>query len=271
MKNVQICHQRVVAGDPTGWLRSPLGQAAIVGVLAFTAVASLAMSSLIESPMLVWLPLGITAAIVLKAGRLFTIHGGLVTAASTPWILARMSDHPTPLSSTTIAITCVGFGAATTAGLFGFHAVMADRGRRLASGEVGLRDAVRMIVFALPIVLLPLAGAWTIFDGAVGAPMLEIYLAHQVAGFALGLLAGLPITVTLLPDRDGRLTYHCHADRLLKVAPGLVLLLATVVASWFAPTGPGGEAGIDHAEVWTRLGFVLALAASFFWLAAHSG
>ena len=271
MKNVQICHQRVVAGDPTGWLRSPLGQAAIVGVLAFTAVASLAMSSLIESPMLVWLPLGITAAIVLKAGRLFTIHGGLVTAASTPWILARMSDHPTPLSSTALAIACIGFGAATTAGLLGFHAVMAERGRRLAWGQVGLRETVRMIVFALPVVLLPLAGAWAIFDGAVGAPMLEIDLAHQVAGFALGLLAGLPITLTLLPDRRGRLTYHCHADRLLKVAPGMLLLLATVVASWFAPSGTDGEAGIRHVEVWTRLGFVLALAASFFWLAAHSG
>ena len=163
MKNVQICHQRVVAGDPTGWLRSPLGQAAIAAALAITAVASLAMSSLIEPPMLVWLPLGIAAALVLKAGRLFTIHGGLVTAASTSWILARMSDHPTPLSSTALVITCLGFGAATTAGLLAFHAVMADRGKRLASGEVGLRDAVRMIVFALPIVLLPLAAILTYY------------------------------------------------------------------------------------------------------------
>ncbi|MEE2973289.1 MAG: PAS domain-containing protein, partial [Planctomycetota bacterium] len=220
--------------------------------VGLAALVSTFMQGALDSPMFPWFPAGVAAGFVLRFGPRLAGLGGVALAAafllSTPagspdlgWILLLASSHA-------IGLVLLPFALGAS-------------GRRVCVGRIRPADAARLLVFGIPTVVLPtglILWWWPPGSALESAARIDL-----PASLTLGLLATLPITVTLLPDATGRRTYRCHADRLVKVIPGLALLLATTAVSWWLPTSPGGDL--------VHLLFAVAVLASLTWVAAHSG
>lgn len=222
---------------------------ACVGV----TIGSIAMANVVAPSVFPWLPAGIAAGVVLRFGWKYAALGGLGLGIALTMLPGRPSDDILWIS--TIA-------ASHVLGLTLLPLAMGESGRRISASRIRSVDAARLVLLGIPVVILPTGlvfAAWLPVTGVGRTPLVEAL----PTSLLLGLLAGMPITAALLPRRDGRLTYHCHAERLLKVAPGLALLLGTMVASWWITTG-------NDREV-VHLMFAVAVLASLTWLATHSG
>ena len=213
-----------------------------------------------------WLPLGMAAALVLRQGGRMAIPAGIVTMLSGPWLLGPGANWSASSNLMVLTLSSLALGVATVIGLIGLRAVMGAAGRRLTRGLVTLTDAGRLVIFGMPVPTLSTTLAWYLADvesgglNSGGDP-------NAWAGFAasqmLGLLAGLPLTVSLLPSPNGRFTYTCRAVRAIRVAPGMLLLVMAVIASWLTPASL-----IDER---VQVVFILTVMVSFLWLTTHSG
>ena len=240
--------------------RSVLQWASVLAGLITVALICILMQRSMASPVFAWLPLGMTAALVLRYGNRLAIPGGIVATASSPWLLGMGMNWSWPLLWSSL-----GLGVATVIGLIGLQAAMGSAGKRLTHGLVTLTDAGRLVIFAMPIPTALITLAWYLADVESGG-LHSGGDSEAWAGFAasqmLGLLAGLPLTIALLPSKNGRLTYSCRASRVIRVAPGMLLLVMTVIATWWAP------ADINEGM---QAAFILAVMVSFLWLTTHSG
>ena len=252
-------------GSPGPW--SALEWSSVLLVLVAIAILCIMVGRLTGSASFGWLPLGMSAALVLRYGIAMAIPGGIVAAASGPWLVGAPTamSWSTPPDPWVLVFSSIGLGIATTIALIAFRAAMGSAAHRITHGRVTLGDAGRLVGVGMPLTTAVTTLAWCLVDvgnGGLNSDGDSKAWAAFAASQMLGLLAGLPLSVSLLPSEGNRITYRCRAVRIRRVAPGMALLLATVVASWWIPSGAGEG---------VRTVFLLIVMAAFLWLATHSG
>lgn len=242
----------------TAGLRSVAGfTLLVVGLLAVSA-ASLVLARAVAPTPFAWLPLGVAAGLVLRFGWKVAIPGGIATG---PWLLGLHEPLLDSLPPTTIVIAMLALGGTTSLGLLLLRFVMGRAGREISRGLVTLPDGIRLILVGIPVTVIPILATWLAIENRSGGDGAESSMNFALTQM-LGLFSALPITLTLLPGGSGCFTYRCHSDRLVRVAPGVMLLIGTVVASWWAPADPTRA---------VHLAFGTAAVISVMWLATHSG
>ena len=243
-------------------LRSILGHSLVFVGLVVAAISTAILSRAVEPMPFAWFPLGIAAGLVLRLGWTFAIPAGL---ASGPWLLADQGVFTTATTSTAFILAFLAMSVATIVGLVSLRFVMGRAGRELSQGLVTLPSSLRLLGFGLPTMVAPLLGAWFAIkawtDGGQGGGSLDSAMEFLLIPL-LGLLAAIPATLALLPNGKGGFTYTCRSERIVRIAPGFVLLVGTVIATWWAPDDAGRTA---------NLAFDVAIIVSAMWLVAHSG
>ena len=242
-------------------LRSILGHSLVFVGLVVAAISTAILSRAVEPMPFAWFPLGIAAGLVLRLGWTFAIPAGL---ASGPWLLADQGVFTTATTSTAFILAFLAMSVATIVGLVSLRFVMGRAGRELSQGLVTLPSSLRLLGFGLPTMVAPLLGAWFAIkawtDGGQGGGSLDSAMEFLLIPL-LGLLAAIPATLALLPNGKGGFTYTCRSERIVRIAPGFVLLVGTVIATWWAPDDAGRTA---------NLAFDVAIIVSAMWLVAHS-
>lgn len=244
------------------WMKCVLGHSLVFVSLTVAALATTLLSRAIEPMPFAWLPIGIAAGLVLRLGWAFAFSAGL---ASGPWLLAHQEVFTTPPNSAELILACLLISAATIIGLVSLRIIMRGEGQELARGRVTLQSSIRLLGLGLPTMIAPLLAAWFVIkawtDGGPGDDGPAAAMAFILLP-VLGLLAAIPATVALLPNGKGGLTYTGPVKRVFRIAPGLLLLLGTVIATWWASDDTGRTA---------HLTFDIAIIVSAMWLIAHSG
>ena len=225
--------------------------------LAALAILCREAELLVADATIPWIPLGIAAALMLRFGlRHVAAYAAALTIAATVSVLrSPPSSNPVELGLA-VGIPPISGAAALLALWF-----LARGSRpRLVEGRIDLRSALNVFLLATPLaavvwtLLQPASSWWFASALADPTPLLMAGL-----GRWLGLLAGLPITLALLPSREHRMTYACHCEQRHRVQIALLAIPALVFGFQAADPNPG------HATL------TLLVVTIFAWAAINSG